>query len=239
MKKAILLAGAGGGIGRCLLDRFIRDDRVAHIYATGRGAACSTHNKVSWMELDYQRTESIGALADTLRSQVPALDGFVCATGSLHGDHGQPEKTVAHLELASMEALYRINAAGPLALFAQCAPLLKASKRPIALFLSAQVGSIEDNDLGGWFSYRMAKAALNMGVKTAAIEAARWRNEATVVAVHPGTTLSNLSKPFVRNRKKTVCTPEETAQRIDELMHQLGPGNNGTFLTSGGATLPW
>lgn len=239
MSKVILLAGASGGIGMCLLDRFIRDDSVAHIYATGRGAACSTLEKVTWMELDYRRTESIVTLAAALRSQAPALDGFICATGSLHGDHGQPEKAVAHLKLASMEALYRINAAGPLALFAQCAPLLKASRQPLAVFLSAQVGSIEDNDLGGWFSYRMAKAALNMGVKTAAIEAARWRNEATVVAVHPGTTLSNLSKPFVGNRKKPVRTPEETAQRIDQLMRQLGPDNNGTFLTSDGTTLPW
>ena len=148
-------------------------------------------------------------------------------------------KSIASLRIANMEASYRLNASGPLALFARRAPLLKVSSTPRALFLSAQIGSIEDNKLGGWFSYRMAKAALNMGIKTAAIEAQRWRNGAVVLAVHPGTTSSVLSQPFVAQRKRPGRSAADTAQQIYSLLSNVGEAHNGTFLTAEGRELPW
>lgn len=235
----MLLVGASGGIGHAILDRLVLDEDVAHIYATSRSPACSLDAKVTWLELDYWRPETVSAAVAALEQDEGPLDAFVCASGNLHGLTGQPEKAVAQLQLLGMESSYRVNAAGPLDLYARCAPLLKSASQPVALFLSAQVGSIEDNELGGWFSYRMAKAALNMGVKTAAIEAARWRNQAAVVAVHPGTTVSGLSRPFIARRKAPVRPAQETAERLHKLMGRLGPEDNGTFVTGDGSRLPW
>lgn len=234
----ILLAGASGGIGAALLERLLRDTRVGHVFATGRGEACSTDAHVTWLELDYTNPYSVSAVGEQLRTQSHKLDRFLCATGSLEGS-GRPEKAVAQLDLSRMEASYVVNAAGPLALFAQCAPLLRRSKQPVALFLSAQIGSIEDNKLGGWFSYRMAKAALNMGVKAAAIEAGRWPNSAAVVSVHPGTTLTKLSKRYVAKRQVAPRSAAQTAECIYQLLDTLGPEQNGSFLTATGARLPW
>ena len=102
-----------------------------------------------------------------------------------------------------------------------------------------QVGSIEDNQLGGWYSYRMSKAALNMGIKTAAIEIARWRNSPVLIAVHPGTTHSGLSKPFVQRRKAPVQTADAAALRLLALEQSLRPEQHGSFVTLDAKSLPW
>jgi NAD(P)-dependent dehydrogenase (short-subunit alcohol dehydrogenase family) len=101
------------------------------------------------------------------------------------------------------------------------------------------VGSIEDNRLGGWYGYRMSKAALNMGVRCLAIECSRWRSQPTIVAVHPGTTASNLSKPFTKTRTAPVQSPEQCATRLYQLIETLEPQQNGQFLKLSGEILPW
>ena len=238
-KRIALLVGGAGGIGGALLEHVLADDSIGRVFATSSREVSSAHAKLEWLPLDYMNGESIRHLAETLCGQLDRIDLFICATGYLHGEYGQPEKGISSLRIASMESLYRLNASGPLDLFARCAPLLKASRSPRALFLSAQVGSIEDNMLGGWFSYRMAKAALNMGIKTAAIEAGRWRNGAVIMAVHPGTTRSALSRPFVVRRKQRVRSAAESAQHIYHLLEEAGEECNGAFLTAEGGKLHW
>jgi NAD(P)-dependent dehydrogenase (short-subunit alcohol dehydrogenase family) len=238
-KRVVLLVGGAGAIGAALLERLLADDAVTQVFATCSREVCSTHAKLQWLRLDYTAAGSIRAVAEVLREKLDRLDHFVCASGYLHGVHGQPEKSISTLEVANMEASYRLNVSGPLELFARCAPLLKASNAPRALFLSAQIGSIEDNRLGGWFSYRMAKAALNMGIKTAAIEAGRWRRGAAILAVHPGTTRSALSKPFVARRKQPIRSAADSARHIYRLLCNVGEEHNGAFLTAEGRRLPW
>ena len=157
----------------------------------------------------------------------------------LSGREFLPEKNIAQLDQHTAMQAYAINAAGPMLIFQACAGLLRASAAPKALFLSAQVGSIADNQLGGWYSYRMAKAALNMGIKTAAVEASRWRNPAAVVAVHPGTTRTALSRPFIQRRRAPVRSAADSAQRIHQLMAMLTAADTGRFLTADGEPLPW
>jgi NAD(P)-dependent dehydrogenase (short-subunit alcohol dehydrogenase family) len=133
----------------------------------------------------------------------------------------------------------QINTVGPLVLFARLETLLKRAQAPKVLFLSAQVGSIEDNRLGGWYSYRAAKAALNQGMRTAAIEAGRWRNGATLVAVHPGTTETPLSQPFLKRRQPPAQSAIDSAEKIWQLADQLDDNLSGSFLRTDGTSLPW
>lgn len=237
-KGTYLVAGGSGAIGSGLLGLLLDDVNVDRIYATSRNPCAQRHPKLEWLHLDYRDPESTSSVANLLCKRLDRLAGFICATGELHGEFGQPEKTIAGWDANAAERSFLINALGPLQLFSQCSPLLKKSQRPIAMFLSAQIGSIDDNAIGGWISYRMAKAALNMGIKTAAIEAQRWRNGAAVVAVHPGTTHSMLSAPFVRHRKN-VSDANETAHRLYRLSDCISSADNGTFINSHGQPLAW
>ncbi len=236
----VLIAGANGGIGRAMLEQLAARSAALRLFATHRRPLDNPLPAgVTPLPMDYAQTASVSAVAQTVARECAALDTLIVATGSLHGDFGGPEKSMAQLETDTMQTVYLENAAGPLTLLAACERSLKNAEEPRVIFLSAQVGSIGDNGLGGWYSYRMAKAALNMGVKTAAIEASRWRNEAAIVAVHPGTTTTALSEPFIARRKSPVSSAAATAERILALHDRLTGADNGAFLTSRGEPLPW
>lgn len=240
-----MIVGADGGIGGALLNALLMQRSAAttasaggQIIATARHAASSIVQRLHWLQLDYE--DSSGErLAATTDGLVDQIDTLVITTGLLHAPGLAPEKNIGSLTTAKMQRLFAVNAAGPLQTLARFTPLLKRSQQPRVIILSAQVGSIADNQLGGWYSYRMAKAALNMGIKTAAIEIARWRNSPVVVAVHPGTTHSKLSKPFVQRRKAPVQNAETAAQRLLALENSLVPTQHGNFLTLEAQQLPW
>ncbi len=237
----VLLVGAQGGIGGALLTQLRQRNDISHITATARDPAGSslTTRTLTWLPLDFRRPEDLDGLTAHLEKADAPLDAVICTTGYLHGEYGGPEKSLGQLTPETLAYTYAVNAAAPLQVLAACEPYLKRADAPRVLVLSAQVGSIGDNQLGGWYSYRMAKAALNMGLKTAAIEAARWRNRAAIVAVHPGTTVSPLSRPFITRRRAPVSSAAETASRLLELWARLTPADSGSFLTSDGETLPW
>jgi NAD(P)-dependent dehydrogenase (short-subunit alcohol dehydrogenase family) len=224
-----------------MLQQLAVDPDIGHIEATHRlpvagGEFC---DKVSWRTLDLEAVDSIEQNLRHWLDTLDRLDCLICTAGILHDGELMPEKRLPQLQSADMHRIFQINAAGPLALLAGLEPLLKRAQRPKVFFLSAQVGSIEDNDLGGWYSYRMSKAALNMGLKTAAIEAGRWRNDAVVMAVHPGTTRTRLSAPFIRNRKQRVRSARETATQLCALLKRADAEHHGGFYTAAGKRLPW
>jgi NAD(P)-dependent dehydrogenase (short-subunit alcohol dehydrogenase family) len=227
-----LVVGASGGIGYQINRRLTGCDRTVWT------AARSERETQPDFLIDYAKPVDAEQLAGALEDRIDSLDIVVFATGFLHDKDFQPEKSIAQLAPEHMHHAYQVNAVGPLCLLSALTPLLKKARTPKVVFLSAQIGSIEDNRTGGWFSYRMAKAALNQGVRTAAIEAARWHNDATIVAVHPGTTLTNLSEPFVQ-RRTNLLSPAEAADRIVNLTLSLQPSMNGQFLTADGNQLPW
>ncbi len=236
-----MLIGAQGGIGQAMLHKLAADPDIRHIEATHRipvavNGAC---DKVSWRTLDLESDVSIEQNVRRWVTTLERVDCLICTAGVLHDSELMPEKRLSQVQTAHLHRVFQINAAGPLALLAGLEPLLKRARKPRILFLSAQVGSIEDNELGGWYGYRMSKAALNMGLKTAAIEASRWRNDAVVMAVHPGTTRTRLSAPFIRNRKQRVRPPQETAEQLYALLKSAGPQHHGGFFTAAGARLPW
>ena len=222
-----LVIGASGAIGSALVSQLQIDPRCGRVLGISRN---------SQPAIDFDCESSIARAAAEIRSQGP-FHLILIATGSLHGRHGMPEKQMAQLNYAQMEANFRVNSFGPAIAIAQFAPLLARNSRSLLAVLSAKVGSIADNRLGGWYSYRASKAALNMLLKTAAIEVSRTNPAAVLAALHPGTVSSALSLPF---RGAEIGRPAvQAAAELLNVLDGLGPEQTGGFWAYDGQELPW
>ncbi len=216
-----LVIGGTGGIGQAFATA-ITDGRVIVL---GR-------RTVPPIELTAEA--SIAAAARALQAQAP-FGRIIDATGALTIDGRGPEKRLADLDPTAMARAFAINAIGPALLIKHFAELLPRSGRAVFATLSARVGSIADNQLGGWYSYRASKAALNQLLRTAAIEVARKRPEAILLALHPGTVRSALSAPFIGPEQG--ITPAEAASRLLHVMDSAP--ETGHFLDYQGRIIPW
>jgi NAD(P)-dependent dehydrogenase (short-subunit alcohol dehydrogenase family) len=221
-----LVIGAGGAIGAAFVELLRADPRSPHVVALGRH---------SDPPIDYGREETVAAAAEGLRAQAP-FHAVIVATGVLHTAAAQPEKRLADLQLSSVEEVFRLNTFGPALVLRHFAPLLDRQRSVMAL-LSAKVGSIGDNRLGGWYSYRASKAALNMLVKTASIELRRTHPGAVLVALHPGTVRSALSRPF--RGDEIGCEAAQAAAQMWRVLTSLEAADSGSFVAYDGQRLPW
>ncbi len=188
-----LVVGGSGGIGRAFVDALRADPQCGHVEALHRHSA---------VPIDFANEASIEAAAAAFTGQ--RIDLLINAAGLLHTSDFMPEKRLADLNEAQMLATFRVNAFGPALLIRQFAPLLRRERSVMAM-LSAKVGSIGDNRLGGWISYRASKAALNMIVKTAAIELGRSAPNAVLVALHPGTRQHQPVRTVQRRRDRPAA----------------------------------
>lgn len=221
-----LVIGASGGIGSAFCSLLAQDVRCAQVVGLHRQ---------SQPPLDFDQEASVATAAAHT-----ALHGkfhlIIAATGLLHTGQFMPEKRLADLNYAQMEHTFRTNTLGPALVLRHFAPLLDPGRGVLAV-LSAKVGSIEDNRLGGWYSYRASKAALNMLLKTAAIEVKRSNPNAVLVALHPGTVNSHLSQPF--RGAEIGRTPVDAAQDMLSVLDGLSASQSGRFFAYDGAALPW
>ena len=221
-----LVIGASGTIGAAFADLLNQSPRCASVRALHRH---------SLPRLDFTDEHSVAEAAQQLAAG-PRFHLVINAAGVLHTGAFMPEKRLADLTTMQMQATFQANAFGPALLLRYFVPLL-ASERAIVAMLSAKVGSIGDNRLGGWYSYRASKAALNMLVKTAAIEVARNQKNSVLVALHPGTVNSHLSKPF---RGEAIGRPAHAAAAdMLAVLDSLVPADSGSFKSYNGADLPW
>ncbi len=221
-----LVIGASGAIGSGF---------VAHLSADARcGGVVALHRR-STPAIDFENEDSIARAATALADQAP-FDLIIHAGGILHSEQFMPEKKLSDLNYKQMTRTFRINTFGPALCINHFSKLLSRSHGVMAV-ISAKVGSIEDNRLGGWYSYRASKAALNMVVKTAAIELARSRPKAILISLHPGTVSSKLSKPFRGN--EIGRSPAEATNDMLKLIGQLTTADNAQFLSYDGSRLPW
>ncbi len=157
-----------------------------------------------------------------------ALDLVIVATGVLQPDGRPPEKSWRDLDPASLARIFALNASGPALVAKHFLPLLPREGRAVFAALSARVGSIGDNRLGGWYGYRASKAALNMLLRTLAIELARKRPDAVCVGLHPGTVDTALSRPFQRNvPTDKLFTPADSARSLLRVLDKLDPEDSG------------
>jgi len=221
-----LVLGATGAIGAALVQRLQADPRCAGV---------SGLHRRSRPALDFDREDSLGAAAAAMAGQGP-YHLLVNAAGLLHGDGFMPEKKLGSLNYAQLEATFRANTFGP-ALVLRHFHGLMAPGRALLVMLSARVGSIGDNRLGGWYSYRASKAALNMLVHTAAIELARSRPQLVVAALHPGTVQSALSRPF--GGAEAGRPPAQAVGEMLDVINRLTPADSGAFVSWNGERLPW
>ncbi|MGB8694491.1 MAG: SDR family NAD(P)-dependent oxidoreductase [Steroidobacteraceae bacterium] len=221
--------GASGGIGRALALRLAAQPGFAAVLGYSRSSAVA---------LDLCDESSIEAVAADARRSAVDLRLLIDATGVLDGDGVVAEKTWRQLDRAAMTRAFAVNAIGPALLMKHFLPLLPRTGRCVFATLSARVGSIGDNRLGGWYSYRASKAALNQMVRTAAIELRRTRPEALCIALHPGTVATPLSARFAKPGLE-VQSPDTAALRILTVLNTLTAESSGEFFDQRGRPIVW
>lgn len=214
MVKNIAVIGSSGAIGLALVERLASQFPHASVYACSSRKQSFVQSNVIGVELDYSSEESIAKASQKVWLGGP-LSLAVVATGLLHHEHIQPEKSLRDLSFEQFELLFRANSITPAMIAKHFLPLMDRDSRSVFASLSARVGSISDNRLGGWYAYRASKAALNMLLKNASIEMARRGPYPIVLGLHPGTVDSPLSKPFQKNVPQgKLFTPEFCAQQL-------------------------
>ncbi len=223
-----LVIGASGGIG-CALERALRD--------SGRFAVVLGTTRQGPLALDLTDDASITAAVESVAAR-GALRLVIDATGFLHGNTFAPEKSLRELDAAHLAHAFAINAIGPALLLKHVLPRLPRAGKSVFASLSARVGSIGDNRLGGWYAYRASKAALNQLVRTASVELARRAPEAICVALHPGTVDTALSAPFARTGL-AVQSADAAASHLLAVIDGLGVAQSGGFFDWRGDPVPW
>nr|WP_010132608.1 SDR family NAD(P)-dependent oxidoreductase [Microbulbifer agarilyticus] len=237
--ECILLAGAHGGVGAALAQTFCARFPQATLLTISRQdipALSSTHQH---LQIALDDPGNVPDIQDWLL-RAPLPNWVVNCCGTLHWREHRPEKSLRECDDRAMQHSFSINALTHLHLAQALDPLLKRRTPLTWASLSAKVGSIEDNQLGGWYSYRMSKAALNMLIRNLSIEWGRKLDVCRVVAIHPGTTDTPLSKPFQANLPEgKLFTPELSASRIADVIQNLSDDDNGKLLFWDGSVIPW
>ena len=221
-----LVIGASGAIGAAF---------VRVLSANARCATVEALHRHSLPCIDFAREGSIAEAAAALAGRAP-FHLIINAAGVLHSPQFMPEKKLDDLHYAQMFETFQVNAFGPAMVFRHFAKLLDAERAVMAV-VSAKVGSIEDNRLGGWYSYRASKAALNMFLKTAAIEVKRTNPNALLVALHPGTVNSPLSQPF--RSAQIGRSADDAAKDMLNAIDGLTAAETGRLYAYNGEELPW
>ncbi|HSG63198.1 MAG TPA: SDR family NAD(P)-dependent oxidoreductase [Pseudomonadales bacterium] len=233
----VLILGGSGGIGAAFVASLCQRECVTGVVATYfRHQPSFTHPKLSWHRVDPTSEVDIAALCQALGQ----CHWVINAVGMLHTQHHGPEKTIKRLNADFTLENFRVNTLPTMLLAKYLDKNFKGVSPALFATVSAKVGSISDNQLGGWISYRASKAALNMALKTIALE---WRlrlPQVCVVAIHPGTTDTALSKPFQANVPEgKLFTPAYSVQRMLDVLDTKTPEHSGRFWSWDGSELPW
>lgn len=219
--KTAVIIGASGGIGRAVADALDEEDIYDRVVRFSRSGE-------SPVTLDIEQEASIVAGADWLNQQDIKPDLVFVATGLLHSRSRGPEKSLNELDSDWLAENYRINAIGPALIAKHFLPEMSRNNAGIFAVLSARVGSVSDNRLGGWYGYRAAKAALNMMIRNLAIEWRRKDKRSIIVALHPGTVDTPLSSPFQSNVPAgKLFDPSRAAVQLLDVLDGLKPADSG------------
>lgn len=244
-----LVTGASGGIGAALVAQLIDHEAVACVHAVARRASRDpaldalsgrAGERLQRIDADVTDAADRAALVAAVCARSPALQLVVQATGMLHAPGLRPERSVRDLDGDALARVFALNAFAPVLLARDLLPLLPRDGPAVLAALSARVGSIGDNRLGGWYAYRASKAALNQLMRTLAIELGRTHPQACSVLLHPGTVDSGLSQPFLaRIPRERVFTPPRAAAQLLAVLARLTPADSGRFIAWDGTDIPW
>ncbi len=232
-----VIVGATGGIGEALLALLAEDSRIGLIHAWSRQQVRSTNPKIVPAAVDITDEASIAKAAGAVKS----ARLIIVATGLLHAPDGfEPEKTWRDLDLGNLTRSFAINAIGPALVAKHLLPLMPRNERAIFSAISARVGSIGDNRLGGWYGCRASKAALNQLIKTLSIELARSRPRAVCAGLHPGTVDTALSEPFQANvPERNLFSRERAARQLLNVLNGLTLSDSGNLFAWDGTQVPF
>lgn len=234
MQKSVLVVGSHGTIGKAIA---IQLQDLGYQVLTLSRVERESDNHLS---LSMSDPESVAVLSHWLEGRVDGLAGVIQCAGLLHSGEKRPEKNLMQLSGDWLSQSMAVNVMSHVHVAQALDGFVKRHSKLRWLSLSAKVGSIEDNGLGGWYSYRMSKAALNMFIKNLAIEWGRKAPESSVIAMHPGTTPSTLSQPFTTNwPKDKLYSPELTAKRIVTVFEHMTPEGSGKLYHHDGSVIPW
>ncbi|MFK8184277.1 MAG: SDR family NAD(P)-dependent oxidoreductase [Phormidesmis sp.] len=244
-----LIVGATQGIGLEFTRQLLHKDAVAHLFATYRSASTADNlfalqkahpTRLHCIQMDVTDETTMLSGLDEIKQHVSELHLAINCVGLLHNEQQQPEKALRQLEADQLLNYFRVNSVGPALLAKNLMPLFKHKTPALFATISAKVGSIGDNRLGGWYGYRASKAALNMLLKTAAIEYSRRNPHTIIVMLHPGTTDTALSKPFQRGVPEgKLFSTERTVSQLLAVLANVGPEDSGEFFSWDGSRLPW
>jgi NAD(P)-dependent dehydrogenase (short-subunit alcohol dehydrogenase family) len=241
--STVLVVGASGGIGRAVVDHYLADSQIELVIAVSRSqqaAQFETYGgRLRWQVCDY----SEGSIAEVLQAADPVrqrITRVIICNGILHCDTIAPEKSLLSLTAAAMSQVLHSNTVVPALWLAALLKALRGGSTCSIAVLSARIGSISDNRLGGWYSYRASKAALNMVLKSAAIEYALKVPQVKLIAFHPGTTDTELSKPFQRGvAPDKLFAPAFVATKLAALLDELEPDKELSYLAWDGTSIEW
>ena len=216
-----LIIGASGGIGAALATAL-----------AARGEVVGLSRSVDGLDLTDE-----AAIARVLGGLDGMFDQILVASGALEINGNRPEKSLRAIDPAALAEQFAVNAIGPALILKHALRLMPRDRPSHFAALSARVGSIGDNALGGWYSYRAAKAALNQLIHTAAIEVARSHPMAVVSVLHPGTVATGFTKDYVANR--VTVTPDQAATNLLAVLDGLTPADTGGFFDATGTRIQW
>jgi NAD(P)-dependent dehydrogenase (short-subunit alcohol dehydrogenase family) len=245
----VLIVGASRGIGLACCEQLLEQSPTARVWAVSRQSTQSEAlqrlvelhaGRLQLVDCDARSEDHLSDLAALICSQTSQLNLILHTAGILQEGAAKAEKGLSQVTLEGLLASFTTNACAPLLLLKHLIPLVRGRHTCTYAGLSARVGSIGDNRLGGWYSYRASKAALNQLLHTASIELKRLNPNSTVLSLHPGTTDTLLSKPFQANvPAEKLFTPAFVAERILALIDEHGPDDTGSFWAWDGEKIPW
>ena len=244
-----LIIGASQGIGLGFVRSLIERDNIQQIFATYRNADTATEllaleaesgNRLKCLQVDVTQEAQIAAAIEQIQKSVKQLHLAIYCVGVLHEGNLTPEKSLRQIKSENLLYSFQVNSIGAVLFAKHLMPLFKKTEKSIFACISAKVGSIGDNRLGGWYGYRASKAALNMFLKTTAIEYSRRCPKTIVVALHPGTTDTRLSAPFQKNVPPGKLFPvTKTVGLLSSVISKLEQKDSGEFFSWDGTRLPW
>ena len=240
--KNIIIIGANQGIGQGLSE-ILSSQIDTNIILTSRSYSnkINVTGRFTKVKCDLSSDTSIRSFVEQVQGRFQNIDWLINCAGLLHSNNYLPEKTLSKINSIQLIESYQTNAMGHLLLLKEMEKLIAKSRDPLVTSVSARIGSIKDNHLGGWYSYRMSKAALNMGFKTLEIEWKRKYPHIKLLLIHPGTTDTELSKPFQKRLKTgTLQSVEQTSKLIlDQINKKLNGQLNHLFVDFNGLKIEW
>ena len=228
--RKVAVIGSSGAIGSAFVDHYINDLSINSIFSFSRSSIGIDNNKVKHFSIDIENESSIENAAKSVEET--NFDEIIIASGLLHTNEFGPEKSIKDLKADNILKVLNVNTVGPAIIGKYFLPLLNKDNKSVMAFLSARVGSISENKLGGWYSYRASKSALNQVIKTFSIELKRTNPKAIIIGLQPGTVDSELSAPFKRSvSNNKLFSAEYSVSQLLGVIERADESSSGNLIS--------